>query len=71
MTRKPPLRVNLGKQDIVAEWIGPEEGLLTLSPFCVLHGTETFASDALRMSVAFGAVPALRRSEPANPVSKR
>jgi len=51
-----PLR--LGERDAVAKWVRPEEGLLVLFPSYAWHGTEAFTSDAVRMSVAFDAVPA-------------
>ena len=48
----------LGGTDAVARWVRPEEGLLVLFPSYIWHGTEAFASDAVRLSVAFDAVPA-------------
>ena len=50
--------LDLGEQDVVAKWVRPEEGVLVLFPSYTWHGTETFASDAVRMTVAFDAVPA-------------
>jgi hypothetical protein len=50
--------LGLGEQDAVAKWVRPEEGVLVLFPSYTWHGTEAFASDAIRMTVAFDAVPA-------------
>ena len=50
--------LDLGEQDVVAKWVRPEEGVLVLFPSYTWHGTEAFASDAVRMTVAFDAVPA-------------
>ncbi len=47
----------LGERDVVARWVRPEEGNLVLFPSYTWHGTEAFASDAVRMTVAFDAVP--------------
>ena len=47
----------LGERDAVARWVRPEEGVLVLFPSYTWHGTEAFASDAVRMTVAFDAVP--------------
>jgi len=48
----------LGERDAVAKWVRPEEGLLVLFPSYAWHGTQPFASGAVRLSVAFDAVPA-------------
>jgi tetratricopeptide (TPR) repeat protein len=50
--------LDLGEQDVVARWVRPEEGVLVLFPSYTWHGTEAFASDAVRMTVAFDMVPA-------------
>lgn len=50
--------LGLGEQEVVAKWVRPEEGVLVLFPSYTWHGTEAFASDAVRMTVAFDAVPA-------------
>lgn len=48
----------LGEADAASKWVRPAEGLLVLFPSYAWHGTEPFASDAFRISVAFDAVPA-------------
>lgn len=48
----------LGERDAVVKWVRPEEGLLVLFPSYAWHGTQPFAADAVRLSVAFDAVPA-------------
>jgi tetratricopeptide (TPR) repeat protein len=49
--------LGLGEEDATAKWIRPEEGVLVLFPSYTWHGTEAFATDAVRMTVAFDAVP--------------
>jgi tetratricopeptide (TPR) repeat protein len=48
---------DLGERDTAGKWIRPEEGVLVLFPSYTWHGTEAFASQAVRMTVAFDAVP--------------
>jgi len=50
--------LGLGEADVPAKWIRPQEGVLVLFPSYAWHGTEAFASEAARMTVAFDAVPA-------------
>lgn len=49
--------LNLGAADAVAKSVRPEEGRLVLFPSYAWHGTEAFASEAVRMTVAFDVVP--------------
>ncbi len=48
----------LGERDVVGRWVRPGEGVLVLFPSYTWHGTEAFTADAVRMTVAFDAVPA-------------
>ena len=48
---------DLGERDAAGKWVRPEPGVLVLFPSYTWHGTEAFASQAVRMTVAFDAVP--------------
>ncbi len=50
--------LELGELERIEKIVQPEEGLLVLFPSYMFHGTDPFASNEVRTTVAFDVVPA-------------